>query len=418
MNKNHSAQQGAVAIIVVLIIFGLIGIIGLGIDVGYAYVQKNRLQNVADATALACVISPTSAPCPIGSHSGLYAELNPLAFEVETVNPGNNSLCPIPLDQRDCAQATAKMTWSPFFIGMFGVPTLSTEAVAIAGKIASQQGCLITPSYFSVSGSQGVTGTNCANYFGSVSSNGNPRIEGTANYVFNDNLPSSCPTCQPPAISRGQPLLPPTLTSVPVVPTNAGTHTGFIGTPDTTLVCPSKTTCTLSPGLYNSLDCSASQAVCQLIPTSGAPAGFTFAFNGDVQGPSSNGTMSGHLVLIIMNGVGRTLSLSGGGSLSLSSPVPPSGGCSSSITPESQMVIYSDNTGVLSYNGNVASMITGNIYMPNYAFALGGNGGLSVQGSVVVNGYSDAGGGNRGLVVDGTNTCGFTVGGGKVILVN
>lgn len=418
MNKRVRQQKGAVALVTALLMLVLIGFVGLAIDFGYAYVQKNRLQNVVDAEALACVISPTTLPCPIGTHAGLYEDVNPLNFEVETENPGDASLCPQPATQRGCVRATAATTWNTFFIGMFGVPTLTTQAVAIAGRIGFEQGCLITPNYFNVSGSQGIRGTACANYFGSIAINGNPPITGTANYLYNGNAPSTCSTCEPPAISRSGALTPPALASTPTLPAAPGTYTGFTGSPATLLTCPNKTVCTLGPGLYNALDCSGSQSVCQLVPTSNTPSGYTFAFTGDVTGPGSNGAMSGERVLLYMNGTGRTLTLSGGGSLTLSSPVPPSGGCTGSITPESQIVIYSPNPGTVAYNGNVAGTITGNIYMPQYAFALGGNGGLTIRGTAVVDGYTDAGGGNSGLVVDGTNTCGFYASAGKAVLVD
>lgn len=411
-------EKGAVAIMVALLMLVLIGFIGLAIDFGYAYVQKNRLQNVADAEALACVISPPASPCPIGSSANLYPEVNTYNFNVTTDNPGDNSLCPLPLKQNGCARATATTTWNTFFIRLFGLDTLSSSAVAVAGWIGFEQACLITPNYFNVSGSQGLRGTACANYFGNISTNGNPPITGTANFIYNGNPSTVCPTCEPPAISRTGALEPPALAATPALPSGPGTFTGFTGTPDTVLTCPNKTTCTLGPGLYNSLDCSASQAVCRLVPTGNTAQGYTFAFSGDVTGPGSNGVLTGEHVLIYMQGVGRTLSLSGGGSLTLSSPSLTGGACTGTNSPESQIVIYSPNTGTLSYNGNVLSTVSGNIYMPGYGFALGGNGGLNVAGSIVVDGYQDSGGGNQGLIVNGTNACGFIVSRGKAVLVD
>jgi len=46
-------QAGATAIIVAITLPMLIGFGALAVDVGYMYVNKNELQNVADAAALA-----------------------------------------------------------------------------------------------------------------------------------------------------------------------------------------------------------------------------------------------------------------------------------------------------------------------------------------------------------------------------
>lgn len=420
MNKRHS-ERGAVAVIIGLMMVVLVGFIGLAIDFGYAYVKKNQVQNVADAEALACVISPSSAPCPVGTTTGdLYPDVNGYGFTViSTENPGDNSLCPLPATQSHCARVTVSGTWNTFFIPLFGQTTLMVQSVAIAGKQGGGPGCIIASSYFNVSGSQGINGSNCANYFGSVSVNGNPPITGSANYIYNGNAPASCTSCQPPAIGMSGPLTAPTLSSPPYKPSSPGTISGFTGTAATTLTCPNKTTCTLGPGRYNGLDCSNSQSVCHLVPSDTTPAGSTFEFDGTFQGPGNNGTMVGNKVVLYLGGNGQSVTLAGGGSLTLTSPSPTGGPCSGSVTPESQIVIYAPNTGTLNYNGNVASNITGNIYAPGFGFGLGGNGGLTVAGTVVVSSYTDNGGGNSGLTSNGANTCGFTPNGsGQVILVD
>lgn len=418
MNNSSNRSRGSVSVLVAICMFALIGFLGLAIDFGYAYVQKNRAQNVADAEALACVINPTDNPCPV-SGGDVYPEVNTYSFApVVITNPGDNSLCLLPASQKLCAKAEVTAVWDTFFLRLFNVPQLTVNAVAIAGRIGGEQGCLITPSYFNVSGSQGVLGTSCANYFGSVAVNGNPPIVGTSNYIYNGNSPASCTTCQPPAISMSGPLVPPGLNETPTSPTLPGTSIGFTGSAATTLTCPKKTTCQLGPGLYHSVNCSNAQSVCNLVPSGSTPSGYTFAFSGDFTGPGNNGSVTGNKVLVMMTGVGGHLNLSGGGTITLSSPSLTGGICSETVTPESQIVIYSPVEGAISYNGNVASNIIGNIYMPGYAFSLGGNGGLNVEGTVVVNGYSDGGGGNSGLQVNGGNSCGFGLPGGRVVLVD
>lgn len=421
--NNYQSQRGAVAVIVGLVMVVLIGFIGLAIDFGYAYVQKNRAQNVADAEALACVISPTANQCP-SSAGNQYPEVNIYNFApVVITNPGDKSLCPDQDTQNYCAKAEVTAQWNTFFIGLFGHSSLSLTAVAIAGKTSGGPGCIIASNYFNISGSQGINGTDCSNYFGNVSVNGNPPITGTSNYIYNGYAADSCSSCQPPATTVSGPLTPPALADTPYKPTVAGAFNPAEfevgGSASTNLVCKHSTTCTLGPGLYNGLDCSKSQSICRFVPTGTSKEQYTFAFDGTFKGPANNGSLVGNKVLVYFGGTNQTVSLSGGGQLTLSSPALVSGSCSSTVTPESQIVIYAPNTGTLNYNGNVVSNITGNIYVPNFSFGLGGNGDLTVAGSVVVSAYTDNGGGNSGLSVNGGNACGFTPEGTvKVILVD
>lgn len=53
IKQLHRNEKGAIAIIFALILPALLAIMGLAIDFGYLYVMKSRLQDVADATALA-----------------------------------------------------------------------------------------------------------------------------------------------------------------------------------------------------------------------------------------------------------------------------------------------------------------------------------------------------------------------------
>jgi Flp pilus assembly protein TadG len=55
MAKVVRNERGISAILIALVMFALIGIVGLALDVGYAYLAKTELQNAADAGALAGV---------------------------------------------------------------------------------------------------------------------------------------------------------------------------------------------------------------------------------------------------------------------------------------------------------------------------------------------------------------------------
>ena len=217
MNKNKlllSNEEGSIAILVAFLLTIFIGFMGLAVDFGYAYLQKTRLQKVADAEALACVISPASAPCPANG-TNLYPELNPYGFTVTTVNPGDNSLCLNPATQTKCARATAQVTWNTFFINLFGVNTLNLSATALAAKTGEVPSCIITTDSFRIVGTNTVTLTNCsASIGGSLSSNNNKSgiaIKGLGETtVFNGNTPDGCPGCspQPKGVAGQIPSLP------------------------------------------------------------------------------------------------------------------------------------------------------------------------------------------------------------------
>ena len=72
-NRFHSrhSQRGAVAIVVGLTLFVLVGMLGLVLDLGHLYVAKTELQNAADAAALsgAKQIDGTAASICCGSNS-------------------------------------------------------------------------------------------------------------------------------------------------------------------------------------------------------------------------------------------------------------------------------------------------------------------------------------------------------------
>ncbi len=55
-SRSLRRPKGAISIVFAALLIIALGFFGLAIDVGYAHVQKTRLQAIADAAALACVI--------------------------------------------------------------------------------------------------------------------------------------------------------------------------------------------------------------------------------------------------------------------------------------------------------------------------------------------------------------------------
>lgn len=193
-------DTGSMAVLVAFLLLIFITFLGLAVDFGYAYLQRSRVQSVADAEALACVISPALNPCP-ASGANLYPEVNPYGLFVSTINPGDNSLCLDPATQSFCARATAKSSWNTFFINIFGVNTLNLSATALAAKIGEVPSCIVTTQDFNANGNNLVHLNNCsASIGGNLSTTNKSGIAiaglGTT-MIFNGNSPTGCGGCTP-----------------------------------------------------------------------------------------------------------------------------------------------------------------------------------------------------------------------------
>jgi hypothetical protein len=62
VKKNHSSERGQVLVMIVLAMFGLIGITGLAIDGSRAYSDRRQAQNAADTSALAAALAKVRTP--------------------------------------------------------------------------------------------------------------------------------------------------------------------------------------------------------------------------------------------------------------------------------------------------------------------------------------------------------------------
>ena len=81
-------EKGQVLVTIALIMPVLLGIVALGVDVGYAYVQRRQMQNAADAGALAGVWELCSGIDPVGAATD-YAQRNG-AQDVQVLVDGGN----------------------------------------------------------------------------------------------------------------------------------------------------------------------------------------------------------------------------------------------------------------------------------------------------------------------------------------
>ncbi|MCW2840285.1 MAG: hypothetical protein JWR55_1768 [Aeromicrobium sp.] len=80
MTDPRRDEQGAIAVMVALLMVVLLGVAALTVDYGAYSVQQRRVQNAADARALAiaqeCAKAPTSAACTTGSAGSTYVASN------------------------------------------------------------------------------------------------------------------------------------------------------------------------------------------------------------------------------------------------------------------------------------------------------------------------------------------------------
>ena len=201
--NSRSKPKGAVAVFVAACLVMLFGFLGLAVDVGYTHVQKTRLQNLADAAALACVIRADD--CGSGG-SNLFPEVNPLGLPVTVTYPVS---CPDPASQQGCARAIAQTQWSTFFMHLLGQTTASAQATAVAGRSAAMPSCVTTLNTLRLNGSDVMSLTNCSADLGhgfdprTTSSSGIQVAQGSSGSitVYNGADPSLCQSCSPAPVS-------------------------------------------------------------------------------------------------------------------------------------------------------------------------------------------------------------------------
>lgn len=137
-------RRGGVAILIALLLPLFVGVMGLVIDVGLAYAEKNALQSSADAAALASArhIAAADAPAALAT-AQLYAGKNRRGVanlvapaEVEFGNwadgvfsPGGTVNAIRVTASRTAAKSNAIKT---VFAGMFGLPAWDLSASAVA----------------------------------------------------------------------------------------------------------------------------------------------------------------------------------------------------------------------------------------------------------------------------------------------
>ena len=384
MNNIRQSERGAVLVTVAVLMLVLIGFLGLAIDAGYAYLQKTRLQSVADAQVLACVVNPSAQPCPAQSVN-LYSQLDPYGFNTTILNPGDTSLC-LNANQTSCAQARTQTSWNTFFIGLFGVPKLSISAVAVAGRNGDIPSCVVTTAQFSANGTNQIALNNCSASIGGTLQTTNQSgisIAGMGSItVFNGNNPNQCGNCSPDPVGVS--------TSIPDLPSSTIPTLNLNGLPLATLPYTACTNSSCIPAIYTG-------GVVTLTTATTLQTG-NYVFNGGFSnGGNTLNSGPGGVSLFIPGD--QTLSLSG--TINLTAPSP------ANCKAGSQMVIshpYNSSYHYLSLNGsNVNLQLTGVINLSADDVSVGGSSaGFDITGSFVAHSLSLNGNMNPQL---STNPC-------------
>lgn len=137
--KQTRSEHGSILVMLVVLMLVLLGFLGLAIDFGYAYVQRNRLQAVTDAASLACASANARTPgsCVDGdtdqSNPGVLGAVDPDGFPLLATVP---ETCPNEYAS-SCVKVTGTITWNTFFLPLFNLPTLAVNTTSTAGSLGA-----------------------------------------------------------------------------------------------------------------------------------------------------------------------------------------------------------------------------------------------------------------------------------------
>ena len=206
--------SGAVAVILALAIFAIVGFAGLASEVAGWYYTTRAMQGATDAAATSAAAELAAATSAGSTASGtqltntgrsVAAALhftNGVSSTTVTVNhppaaTANLNACSLPFAAFDCyIEVVITQPQTPLLSALFmsSGPTIATRAVALANVKAADQGCVLALDHNSdvgltTSGNPSLNFSNCALYVnskldpGAVTMNGNASINAAAAYV-------------------------------------------------------------------------------------------------------------------------------------------------------------------------------------------------------------------------------------------
>lgn len=402
MNNPDKKQKGGVAIFVAAVMVMIIPLMGLAIDVGFILLKRNELQNVADATALACLVKDSASACGIlanGPHNNVdistnsdIVPLNHEGFNVSATYP----FSPCINSTQGCAKTVTSFNYQTFFMGILGLKNVPLSAYAVAGR--SIRNCIIATQTINLNGTPDILGTNCNILMGDANNVGNTALQSsTNNYIYNGNDPDRCNACIPAAVSMSGPVPLPVLSSLPTWDSKATNQKKF--------ECKNNT-CNVLPGYYpDGIDCGGAKAKCIF-------AGGSYYLDGPLvlSGANSSATDNGNGVFFYMRGVGAlgNVDISAEGLVNLTNSGGVTGNCANT---NNQLLIYSPNgydskkKKTITLNGNSGTSLVGNIYLPGYDVIWKGGNNFTLNGTLVVANYSQNGTNN--FNINPTISCGL-----------
>jgi hypothetical protein len=277
---SKKSERGAITIIVAGSLMLFIGLMGFVIEFGYMHIQKNRMQNIADAAALACLnidseaacgntvvrntVSTSSSNCSSLSPCGPLEKTHDSSSPINTINTYGfvvKTKLPVDCNIRDyaCASSSVTSSWQPIFLPkMFSTLTATANATAGGKRIGA---CFIVKDTLSINGSIDVALDSCSASIGkklvttnragvNIYTNGQliPTIYQITIYN-NGSDGCSAGICTPKPNVIPDPLPPDPPFKFPTTPTGT---TAYSGIPAGSPLPNGGVAYTLSPGEYSS----------------------------------------------------------------------------------------------------------------------------------------------------------------------
>ncbi|HEV2576605.1 MAG TPA: pilus assembly protein TadG-related protein [Acidobacteriaceae bacterium] len=382
--RLHRDERGQTIILVALSLPFMLGFVGMATDVGALFKDKRTIQTAADAAAIAGALN---------LRYGSYVTTAKNASTANGYTDGSNGVTvtvkspPVwassnYYNKADYVEATVTKVEPTIFLSVFGFPSVTVTARAVATDQGPGDGCMYTlgttGNDIHIQGSAEITATSCGMLVNSSSSNaitqtGNgPNLYARFRSIGVVGDPSGIGNYSPTPITGIAQVSDP-LSYFPNYSCN-NNACGCSGTPtipctgypySSAVICGNASGATLSPGCYKGLN-----------GTYTLSSG-TYLINGKIDG---NITGSGVTLILISNSIETT----GSKAITLTAPLASSD--PSGTNPFDGIVIYQvpSDTTATDMKGNSTLNAQGVIYMPTAEFEMEGSTGGTIYADFVV----------------------------------
>lgn len=390
--RIHSDERGQTLILAALSLPLLLGFVGIATDVGALFKDKRTMQTAADHAAIMGALN-------LGSSNWQTTAKN--ATTIDGYTDGSDGVTvTVPAkpawpssnfyNQANYVEVTIRKTESTIFLALFGYPTVTVQARAVATNQGAGNGCVYTlgttGTDLTVQGSPGITAPDCAFNIGSGSTNaiqetgsGGSIITSSVSAVGNIGTTGWADFNPKPignAIAVSDPLqsmqFPYTCGSTGC--TCPSTSTICSSNPVTSMPtsCPAlpyvkNGTTSLTPGCYDVGGTTKFTSQDTLSMSSGV----YFFTDGTIQ-LQAGATMNGVGVTLIMTGT-ATINMQGAPNLDLTAPT-----SSSATFPGILYYQVPGDTQPLNLQGGPNAILEGVFYAPNAAITMQGNAGGTI----------------------------------------